>query len=202
MAAAKSRSALRQRSRSTGVLTARRGAGRARNARSARYARPWRGPGRARPPFPPHPLPPQTRGSVTRSVRSRLWAPAPPTRHAWLRTVAWSRRDGVPAPPPRRRAPVTSQPRSGLRLWLPRAPDGADVARRRGTARVPRRRLRPSAAHRPLRERLRSARLGGDRGVQEARRRGVIGRESREMLGVMPLPGSLPPQGPCLDTSA
>ena len=26
--------------------------------------------------------------------------------------------------------------------------------------------------------------------------------ESREMLGVMPLPGSLPPQGPCLDTSA
>ena len=26
--------------------------------------------------------------------------------------------------------------------------------------------------------------------------------ESREMLEVMPLPGSLPPQGPCLDTSA
>jgi hypothetical protein len=26
--------------------------------------------------------------------------------------------------------------------------------------------------------------------------------ESREMLGVMPLLGSLPPQGPCLDTSA
>src|SRR4029453_16684307 len=29
-----------------------------------------------------------------------------------------------------------------------------------------------------------------------------IYEESREMLGVMPLPGSLPPQGPCLDTSA
>ena len=29
-----------------------------------------------------------------------------------------------------------------------------------------------------------------------------IDEESREMLGVMPLPGSLPPQGPCLDTSA
>jgi hypothetical protein len=26
--------------------------------------------------------------------------------------------------------------------------------------------------------------------------------ESREMLGVMPLPGSPPPQGPCPDTSA
>ncbi len=27
-------------------------------------------------------------------------------------------------------------------------------------------------------------------------------KESREMLGVMPLPGSLPPQGPFLDTNA
>ena len=29
-----------------------------------------------------------------------------------------------------------------------------------------------------------------------------VSKESREMLGVMRLPGSLPPQGPCLDTSA
>jgi hypothetical protein len=29
-----------------------------------------------------------------------------------------------------------------------------------------------------------------------------LSHKSREMLGVMPLPGSLPPQGPCLDTSA
>jgi len=33
-------------------------------------------------------------------------------------------------------------------------------------------------------------------------RQRALGEESREMLGVMPLPGSLPPQDPCLDTSA
>ena len=34
------------------------------------------------------------------------------------------------------------------------------------------------------------------------KRQMVVEEESREMLGVMPLPGSPRPQGPCPDTSA